>query len=433
MGDPPNPKNADHLTIYNNRDGRANNEIDNNVNQTIKTKQYSDPDRGSPSPTLLFPTSADRRRVCVSEGNKPDESIINTGRISDERGEAFIGRDLMNMTLGPINFAKKISHFLDDPAGQESSFWDVLKLENQVLFSRLNNQDIDIFKSFRNGKYFFSFGGNKSGIKYTFDCNDSTLGIQYNATALMGCNLFALHAKQIESLRLLGISQKDTKQERIQRLDFHVTFDEPIQNIIDLIDRGHADTLITRVSMFGHGIAASDRQIDTITFGDPHNAQISIYNKRKQLSTLKSNDEYKYNKNIEMIGNDWLYSDKPITRVEGRLYSEKLKELGISSVSSLQENERKLIQYLTGELFRLTLSPKKPVFNLIISDAASKMKFTTLKKFQKHGQAVFNQIMQDVQKLIPNKRGRKSDRVIHPTWERITALFYMILQEQEQQ
>jgi hypothetical protein len=418
MDDPKNPKNARRPAIYNKWDGNTNDQTGNYTNQ----KNNID---------CLLHTA--RRVVCVSKSKKSDKSIINTGRISDEQGEAFFGYDTINIAETRCIFCE--------------NFFEIFKqLESsENIEIKVSGHSINILKekyhTWKCGdKYWrrcvFSFGinsGVRFGLKYYENSNSGFLDIQYQSTALMGCDFFALHKKQLALLGLVGVYFDE--YEKIARIDFHVTTDISIKSFVDLIDKGHAITALSKKQSFDLGVLPSKSQPETRLFGIVGNVQIEIYDKRKDLSA-KRKDKNKYRRTIKMIGDDWFYSDKPMTRIEFRFFGKRLRKqkIKINTIIDFQAKEQQLIYDATHKLFRLIAKPNNPEMHLIFRDILrkNKNKIVNPKDWDNHGQDVIDSFNKEMSAW-------KGDKVIHPIWERITNLSNMIPQqrvipqEQEQQ
>ena len=113
--------------------------------------------------------------------------------------------------------------------------------------------------------------------------------------------------------------------------------------------------------------------------GTTAKVQICIYDKGKELRSKKSN-LIKETLFVERcVGDEWINSGRPITRVELRLGREALKCLGVNTVSDLKERECGITDLITHDWFRILKDPKV--------------------------------------------RGHENTAAIHPAWERVRSLF----------
>jgi hypothetical protein len=87
--------------------------------------------------------------------------------------------------------------------------------------------------------------------------------------------------------------------------------------------------------------------------GHTSKVQICIYDKGKELRSQKSNILKEAFFVERCIGEEWINSGRPITRVEIRLGREALKCLGVNTVSDLKGRERGIVDLLTRDWFRI--------------------------------------------------------------------------------
>jgi hypothetical protein len=77
---------------------------------------------------------------------------------------------------------------------------------------------------------------------------------------------------------------------------------------------------------------------------------------RSKISVVAYN--FRFDKTIENIGTEWWESNRPVTRVEFRLFREALAGLGVESLEDFRQRERAIAEYLTKDWFRLLAKPK---------------------------------------------------------------------------
>ena len=200
--------------------------------------------------------------------------------------------------------------------------------------------------------------------------------VRYLAESLIGNNFFVVHEQFVlPFLKRLGLTVHADKPSRI---DMQVMIDVPAADFIQLFESGHVVTKLRKGSIdFTNGRCVTK---ETLTLGHTSKVQVCIYDKGKELRSQKSN-VIKETYFIERcIGEEWINSGRPITRVEIRLGRDALKCLGVNTVSDLKERERGIVELLTHDWFRILKDPKV--------------------------------------------RGHENSAAIHPIWERVRNLFY---------
>ena len=88
----------------------------------------------------------------------------------------------------------------------------------------------------------------------------------------------------------------------------------------------------------------------TLTLGTTTKVQVCIYDKGKELRSKKSSLVKETFFIERCVGDEWINSDHPITRVEIRLGREALKFLSVNTFSDLKERERAIVDLLTHDL-----------------------------------------------------------------------------------
>jgi hypothetical protein len=233
-------------------------------------------------------------------------------------------------------------------------------------------------------------GGKVGGLlyKYRFLCrgveflvhsnppkNRQPVRVRYLAESLIGNNFFAVHEQFVMPfLKRLGLTVHADKPSRI---DMQVMIDVPVSEIIRLFEEGHVVTKLRKGSVdFTLGKVLNK---ETLTLGSASKVQVCIYDKGKELRSQKSNVIKEAYFIERCIGDEWINSGRPITRVEVRLGREALKCLGVNTVADLKERERGIVDLLTHDWFRILEKPKV--------------------------------------------RGHENTAAMHPVWERVRTLF----------
>jgi hypothetical protein len=119
--------------------------------------------------------------------------------------------------------------------------------------------------------------------------------------------------------------------------------------------------------MQGHDVCRSRKdsvrreggRVETYTRGCGGSLEVCIYDKKREMKNALVSDPVKFKLMIDhCIGEDWYFSNRPITRVEFRLWRDTLRVLEIDSVQDLQERETALTEWLSTMWFRILESPK---------------------------------------------------------------------------
>jgi hypothetical protein len=192
---------------------------------------------------------------------------------------------------------------------------------------------------------------------------------------LIGNNFFAVHEQFVlPFLKRLGLTIHADKPSRI---DMQVMIDVPAADFCQLFESGHVVTKLRKFSIDGTVNRTVNKE--TLTLGTTAKVQVCIYDKGKELRSQKSNVVKEAFFVERCIGDEWINSGRPITRVEIRLGRAALKCLGVNTVADLKERECAIVSLLTHDWFRILESPKV--------------------------------------------RGHENTAAIHPVWERVRKLF----------
>ena len=234
-------------------------------------------------------------------------------------------------------------------------------------------------------------GGKVGGLlyKYRFICKGveflvhsnppkgrQPVRVRYLAESLIGNNFFVVHEQfTMPFLKRLGLTVHADKPSRI---DMQVMIDVPPSEFIRLFESGH---VVTKLRKGGIWFSVSQQGVrkETLTIGSPSKVEISIYDKGKELRSKKSNVIKEAFFIERCVGDEWINSGRPITRVELRLGREALKCLGVNTVADLKERECGITDLITHDWFRILENPKV--------------------------------------------RGHENTAAIHPAWERVRSLF----------
>ena len=177
---------------------------------------------------------------------------------------------------------------------------------------------------------------------------------RYLAEALIGNNLFAVHEQFVlPFLKRLGLTIHSDKPSRI---DMQIMIDVPVSEFCELFESGHVVTKLRKGSVdFSVGRNVNK---ETLTLGTTTKVQVCIYDKGKELRSKKSSLVKETFFIERCVGDEWINSDRPITRVEIRLGREALKCLGVNTFSDLKEREHAIVNLITHDWFRILKNPK---------------------------------------------------------------------------
>jgi hypothetical protein len=199
-------------------------------------------------------------------------------------------------------------------------------------------------------RYVFVLGGVKFFIHHKPPKDRQGVRVRYSAAALIGRNLFSLHRGVLDFLSGLGFS---VREEKLSRVDLQVLVETEVSELVLPIIHGHD---VCRAQK--DGIRRSGGKIETYTRGSKGRIEVSIYDKKREMEKSFVSEPVKFKLMIDhCIGEEWYFSDRPITRVEFRLWRDTLRALEIDSVQDLQDCERALVDWLTNRWFRLLENP----------------------------------------------------------------------------
>ena len=202
-------------------------------------------------------------------------------------------------------------------------------------------------------KYVFVLGGVRFFVHHNPPKGRQGVRIRYTAAALIGRSLFSLHNLTLAFLRELGfIARKET----ISRVDMQVLVECEAEDLIDPITRNNQGVCKARRDQ----LHRKNGKVQTYTVGQAGGIELCIYNKKDELLKAMTGDPVKAKLTIEhCLGEDWFFdNNRPITRVEFRLWREVLLAMDIHTVQDLQEREAALADWLTDKWFRLLEKPK---------------------------------------------------------------------------
>ena len=159
--------------------------------------------------------------------------------------------------------------------------------------------------------------------------------VRYLAESLIGNNFFVVHEQfTMPFLKRLGLTVHADKPSRI---DMQVMIDVPAAEFCQLFELGHIVTKLRKFSIDGTVTRRVNKE--TLTLGTTAKVQICIYDKGKELRSKKSNLIKETFFVERCVGDEWINSGRPITRVEIRLGREALKCLGVNTVSIVYYSE----------------------------------------------------------------------------------------------
>jgi hypothetical protein len=199
--------------------------------------------------------------------------------------------------------------------------------------------------------YIFKMGGVKFFIHQNPKQGMQAVRVQYEATALIGQDLFSVHRAVLDFLRSLGFTITD---EKVSRVDMQVSVECKTRDFIVPIRTGYA---ICKARKYNeHGTLG--RSVDTFTIGSINRVQICIYDKQKEFFEHFDKDPVKTALLVRYCFGERCLNNGVLTRIEFRLGRDALRDLGIDTVQDLQDKEAGLADYLPSEWLRLLKEPK---------------------------------------------------------------------------
>ena len=200
-------------------------------------------------------------------------------------------------------------------------------------------------------RYVFNLGGVKFFIHHHPPKNRQAVRIRYSADALIGRSLFSIHRGVRSFLHEIGFS---IQIEKISRLDLQILMACKASDLVLPILAGHG---VCKAE--NDDIRRKSGKIQTYTVVSVTKIQLCIYDKKAEMKKMMVSDPVKWRLMVEhCTGEDWYFSNKPITRVEFRLRRDSLRALDIHSVEDLRLRETALVDWLTDRWFRLLKEPK---------------------------------------------------------------------------
>jgi hypothetical protein len=189
-------------------------------------------------------------------------------------------------------------------------------------------------------KYIITGGGLKVLIHNNPQGDIQGIRIRYGFEALVGRDLFAVHAETLDWFRELGFT---VTKETVSRADYQILTMRDVKEYIKPIVTNCAVKRAKEAKYHEN----DSRGITSYTCGS--DIQLCIYDKRLEL--LKGRDEVKTSLMLdECLGGEF---PGELTRIEFRLKRGALKYLGVNTVQDLLERERAIIDFLTYDWFRI--------------------------------------------------------------------------------
>jgi len=196
--------------------------------------------------------------------------------------------------------------------------------------------------------------------------------VKYHAESLIGNHFFTVHEQFVMPfLKRLGLVVHADKPSRI---DMQVMIDVSVDEVSRLIRNNHLVTKLRKRKFI-----ETDKHVETVYVGLNSDVSLVFYDKSKEMRSKRKNivkDTFFVER---CIGDEWINSGRPITRVELRLSRKALKCLGVNTIADLKERERAIVDLVTTDWIRLLKEPKV--------------------------------------------RGHENSAEVHPLWERIRNLF----------
>ncbi|MGL4942885.1 MAG: hypothetical protein ACRC46_06820, partial [Thermoguttaceae bacterium] len=198
-------------------------------------------------------------------------------------------------------------------------------------------------------RYILEAGGTQVLIHANPTDKIQPIRIRYGAEALIGQNLFAVHASFRGWLDAIGF---EVEKEIVSRVDLQVMVERSVGEFFKLIN---SRRVITKAGKW----ATHGRYGDAETFSLGKDIQVCIYDKVREMEKMMVSEPVKFCRMVDCcFGGDEHFS-QPVTRVEFRLRRDALKFHRINTIRDLQEIEPALVVWLTTLWFRLLSAPKK--------------------------------------------------------------------------
>lgn len=184
--------------------------------------------------------------------------------------------------------------------------------------------------------YKYVFEGD--GVKFYIH-NNPKGGIQpvrlvYLAEGLIGRDLFLKHARTIGILEEMGFS---VTQEKLSRVDMQVMLPVPMEEIF-CNDPNNRNMMVCSAQK--RNLHYRGEVLETFTIGSINTLELCIYDKRAEMFALMKRSPVKFALMLqECFGEDWLYDESPVTRIEFRCGRDLLKSMDINSMNDLLECE----------------------------------------------------------------------------------------------
>jgi hypothetical protein len=195
-------------------------------------------------------------------------------------------------------------------------------------------------------KYQLTFDGVKFFIHSNPPKGRQGVRIRYSATALIGRSLFALHNAVLGFLETLGFT---VTEEKISRVDMQVMLFCKTSELVLPILNGCGVAKAKKYKIQGEG-----KRLESYTLGKANRLQICIYDKRSEMDHMLKSDPVKWELMYRRcLGAESLCDERPLTRVEFRLWRDSLRAMNINTVKDLQERETFLAEWLTSNWFRI--------------------------------------------------------------------------------
>ena len=206
-------------------------------------------------------------------------------------------------------------------------------------------------------RYIFTGHGIKFYLHHAPNERIQPVRLRYNHDALVGRDLFQVHAITLDWLEQIGFH---VTKETLSRVDLQVTLQRATADFMNLIAGGHVVRKTRKSDIHMDGL-----QTQTFTAGKA--TQICIYDKKQELEDggdeIKTRLVVKHLLGLDLPEEDCmvhapLFLFDHLTRVEFRLRRSRLREMGIDSIADLKEKELSLVAFMTEEWFRILESPK---------------------------------------------------------------------------
>ena len=186
--------------------------------------------------------------------------------------------------------------------------------------------------------------------------NRQPVRVRYLAEAVQGSRdrFYGVHFEFVlPFLSRLGLVVTADKP---SRLDVQLLIDVPASDFVRFVESGHVVTKLRKFSI--DGTLGREVKRETITIGKVDKVQVCIYDKGREIRAKKKSIVKETDFIARCVGDEWINSGRPITRIEFRFGREALKCLGVNTVDDFRQREKAILDLVTRDWFRVLKAPK---------------------------------------------------------------------------